>query len=1115
MKTDLPILRVLIMMSKSCLYGIFLTCLFSGVLLANNGNAQDKSVNDVFISLKLQEVTVRRALEAIQENTEFKFIFEEGVLKSTEGQRVTLEVDNESVAKVLKIIAEDMKLSFRQLNGSIVVKAPNPVKEVEESAAQEPILGQDISGKVTDESGEPLPGASVLVKGTNIGVITDADGNYRLSAPDDATTLVFSFVGYERQEVAINGRTLVDISLVLDVKTLGEVIVSTGYWDIEERANTGNIAKVTAKEIEQQPVANPLQALQGRMAGVYIQQSTGVPGSGFNIQIRGLNSLRNRSGDNGNLPLFVVDGVPFTSEPLQSGIGANIIGSGNPLNSLNPMDIESIEVLKDADATAIYGSRGSNGVVLITTKKGSVGKTKVDINFYSGVGKVSEKMDLLNTQQYLEMRNEAFRNDGQTPGSIFPDDDLLVWDTTRFTDWQDMLIGGTSNIRNAQVSVSGGSEQTQFLFGAGHYRETTVFPGDFDYQKYSANFNMKHSSYNGKFHVDLSANYVIENNNLLRGDLTPQALSLPPNAPAVYDEEGNLNWENGTWNNPFALLQTKFTSRTNSLVGNGQIRYQITEGLQLKANLGYTETQLTENSATPISSRNPFSDVTTGAASFSDNAINTWILEPQMEYETKLKSGRFSVLIGSTFQQTKRNGDLITGLGYASDALLGDIQAAPEILIGPSISSEFNYNAIFGRINYNWKEKYIINLTGRRDGSSRFGPGNQFANFGAIGAAWIFSEESFVRNLFPFLSFGKLRASYGTTGSDQIGDYRFLELWTSTRFPYDETPGLLPNNLFNPDFGWERNKKFETGIEFGVLKERINISASYYRNHSDNQLVGVPLPFTTGFSSYESNLPAEVRNTGVELEINTVNVNADKFNWTSSINLTIPRNELVSFPDIENSSFRNQYEVGKSLFIQKAFHYKGVHPETGIHTFEDVNQDDVISINDDLQALEEVAVEYFGGFLNTFSFKGLQLDVHLQFVKQTGFNYLSFFSNAPGSATNQPAFVMDRWQSEGDISNIQQFTQGFGDGFLAFRNIPFADNRIGDASFIRLRNVSLSYQLPSKLIDKINISSARVYITGQNLVTITDYIGLDPESQSTGFSLPPLQVLTGGIHVTF
>lgn len=1116
MKTDLPYLRVLIMMSRTFFYGIILTYLFSGVLLANEGNAQHKSVNEVFISLKLQQVTVRRALESIQENTEFKFIFEQGVLSATEGQRVTLMVDNESVADVLKTVSNETDLSFRQLNGSIVVKAPPPLKKLQTPKEEESALEQNISGKVTDENGEPLPGASVLVKNTSIGVITDAVGNYRLSAPDKATTLVFSYVGYERKEVAIAGRAVIDISLKFDVTTLGEVVVNVGYYEVNKKVQTGNIAKVTAQEIEKQPITNPLQALQGRVAGVYIQQNTGVPGGGFDIQIRGQNSLRNTLNDNGNQPFYIVDGVPYVPSSLSSFfVGGQVIPNANPLNSINPADIESIEILKDADATAIYGSRGANGVVLITTKKGTPGKTKVNFDISTGVGKVGNKMELLNTEQYLEMRREAWYNAGLNPEDFaFAAFDLLEWDTTRYTDWQDVLLGGTANVTNAQATISGGNSKTQFLFSGGYFRETTVFPSDFAYQRGSGHFNLNHTSDNSKLRVSLVISNTRDNNNLIRSDLTRRALNLPPNAPDIFEGEGNLNWENGTWENPFAILERKYEAKTKNLITNTNISYEVLPGLQLKSNLGYSNLQLDEFSTIPAGSQQPGSGLPAVASSAKRNE-ETWIVEPQLDYNTNFGGHRLNILIGSTFQRNLSESERIQVTGFASDALIRNIQAGTTILSNISDFTEYHYNALFGRINYIWEEKYIFNLTGRRDGSSRFGPGNQFANFGAIGTAWIFSEEDFIKNSLPFLSFGKLRASYGTTGSDAIGDYGYLDSYSSTQRPYQNIGGLIPIRLANPDYGWEKVKKLEFGLETGFIGNRILLTASHYRNRSSNQLVGLPLSNITGFSSIQANLPATVENTGWEFELNTTNMRNSNFNWVTSFNVTIPRNKLLEYPDLGLSPFANTYEVGKSLFIRKVFNNTGVDPETGMYTFEDISGDESITFPEDILPLKEVAQQYFGGVRNSITYKGLQVDFLFQFVKQTGNNIFRDFGIPGVVSAQQPISVLDRWQKPGDISNFQQFTVGLNPDIVTGHNNNFllGTNSVTDASFVRLKNVSISYQISDSILEQWRLENLRIYIQGQNLITLTDYQGLDPESQ--GSSLPPLRMITGGLQITF
>lgn len=1098
MKKSIP--KIALAMLLVVLRTIFITILFSSVLMAKTTTAQNKSIHQVFISLTLNNASIRAAFDQIEEKTTFKFGYQdETILNSS--NRLTLEVEQQSVAKVLKMIADETDLIFKQVNDMIMVKPRAKQSSRKVKASVERI----ITGKVTDEDGVPLAGVNVIIKDTSEGTVTDMDGNFRLSVPDGATDLIFSYVGYSREEVAIEGRSVIDLALTPDSTSLGEVVVQAGYWEVKERENTGTIEKLSAEEIAKQPIANPLQALQGRVAGVYIEQATGVPGGGFSVKVRGRNSITG-----GNDPLYIVDDVPFTSTSLSSRrVGGNIVAEANPLNSINPNDIESIEILKDADATAIYGSRGANGVVLITTKRGSEGKPKIDINVFTGIGEVANKMDVLNTQQYLEMRREAFVNDGVTPnpGNAF---DLLEWDTTRNVDWQKELIGGTANITNAQASISGGNENTQFSIAGGYYNETTVFPGDFYDRRISTRFSIDHSSVDKKFKIAFSGSYIANQSDLYSFDITSISLSLPPHIPDLLDGNNNLLFP--LFNvNPHADLRKKYEATTDNFIGNSTLSYEVLPGLKVKTTLGYTNMRRDEFQTTPRSTLRPNSTIQSSAI-FANNSIKTWITEPQLNWQKEVGDGWLNVLVGATFQQNIGQRQTQEGIGFSSDALLENIVAADNIRIREDNYIQYRYQAIFGRINYNWKGKYIVNLTARRDGSSRFGPGNQFANFGAVGGAWIFSNESFFQDI-SFLSFGKLRASYGTTGNDQIGDYEYLELWQPTDFGYDGTTGLRPNRIANPDFGWETNKKLEAALDLGFIEDRIFLSASYYRNRSSSQLVGFALPPSAGFNSIRDNFDAVVENTGWELELNTTNISTNDFSWTTAFNLTIPRNELVSYPGIESSPFANSLEVGKPLTIESAFHYTGVDPEIGVFTFEDVDGNG----NDrdfpaDLQRLEKIDQDFFGGLQNSITYKGFQLDFLFQFVKQTGRNHLGQLLPPGFIGVNQPTVVLDRWQNPGDITDVQKFIQRPGPVFFA--HLADGDHRISDASFIRLKNVFLSYQLPTKWIKKTKLESSKVYFQGQNLFTVTDFIGMDPENQNIR-SLPPLRVITAGIQITF
>jgi TonB-linked SusC/RagA family outer membrane protein len=775
-------------------------------------------------------------------------------------------------------------------------------------------------------------------------------------------------------------------------------------------------------------------------------------------------------------------------------------------------------VLKDADATAIYGSRGANGVILITTKKGKAGQTTVDANIYSGSGKVAREMDLLNTSQYLAMRHEAFNNDGLTLG-VSDYDINGDWDSTRYTNWQKVLIGNTASFTNAQLNISGGNTNTQFVIGGGYSNQGTVYPGDNHDKKTSAHVNLTHNSIDQRFHLVFSTSYVNDNSDLPNLDLTSY-ITLAPDAPEIYDANGNLNWQfiNGsfTWLNPLRYIVQHDNAITKALVSNLNLDYKLLPGLSLKANIGYTHSQYGQTNLSPSTywfpplNANPsFRSIALASAE-----LETWIVEPQAAYRKKMGKGVLDCLVGTTFQQSVSTDMAESASGFASDALISDPVAASNFYIDGNDNTIYRYNALFGRIGYSWAEKYLLNLTGRRDGSSRFGPGKQFGNFGAVGSGWIFSKESFVQNNLGFLSFGKIRASYGSTGNDGIRDYEYLSTYTPASPTYQNASTLSPTQLTNPNFAWETVKKLEGGVDLGFLKDRILLSIGAYRNRTDNQLVGYSLPSITGFTSVQYNLPALVQNTGTEYTISTVNIRAAHFSWTSSLNLSFTSNKLVSYPNIQSSTYEFIYAVGKSMFSRLVFHNTGVDPQTGIYIYATKNANNAPSFPQDLISSQPITQKYFGGIQNSFTFKGFRLDFLFQFVKQLAQNYLSTF-NPPGqfnfTSSNEPVEVLNRWQKPGDVTNIAKFSTNSSQD--PSYSLGGSDRIFGDASFIRLKNLALSYQLPLDDRRKLHLVNARIYINAQNVLTFTKYQGLDPETG--GLNLPPLRMFTGGIQLTF
>jgi TonB-linked SusC/RagA family outer membrane protein len=964
-----------------------------------------------------------------------------------------------------------------------------------------------ITGTIT-VSGMPMTGVSIAVVGKQTAAVSGTDGTFSINA-ETSDTLVFSFIGFKTVTVPLNGRASVAVQLEEDTTALQEVTVNAGYYSVKEKERTGSIAKIKASDIERQPVTNPLAAMEGRMAGVSITQAAGTPGSGFSIQIRGINAIRGE----GNDPLYVIDGVPYASQSLGNNEVSNYLfgGLSSPMSNINPADIESIEVLKDADATAIYGSRGANGVVLITTKKGKAGKTKFDVQAYTTIGKVTQNLNLLNTAEYLAIRREAFANDGITD---YPEDAYDVngvWDQTRDTNWKKELIGGTANIYNAQLSVSGGSARTQFLVSGTFRKETTVFPGDAHYNRGAVHSSITHRSEDEKFRLTFSADYSGDKNTLPGGDLTRQAYILAPNAPALYDNAGNLNWENGTFDNPLGILKSIYINKTNTLISNAMLSYTLPKGFEFRTSLGFSDTSLSENRTLPSTMYTPFYEYTSAQSVLytNDGTRRSWIIEPQLNWKKKWESLEVNILAGTTFQSQKQNSLAMYGEGFPSNALINTLSAATTLSVLNDDFAEYKYNAFFGRLNINLKDRYILNLTGRRDGSSRFGPANRFANFGAVGTAWVFSKEPWLKSIENILSFGKLRASYGITGNDQIGDYQFLDTYHVSLNVYDGTTGIQPTHLSNADFGWETNKKLEAAIELGFLKDRIFLTTAYFQNRSSNQLVGVPLPGTTGFPSIQSNLNATVRNTGLELEWRSVNFKNKDFNWTTTLNFTMPKNKLLSFPNLENSTYKNLYVVGESLSIQKVYHYTGINPATGLYTFEDFNGDGAVTSANDRQAVIDLAPKYYGGLANQFTYKNWSLDFLLQFVKQKGKNVMSTFP-MPGTLSNQPVSVLTHYpQASGAV---QQYSTGDTPGAnAAYSNYTLSDAMVEDASFVRLKSMSLAYNIPAVWSKSL---SAKVYMQGQNLLTFTKYRGADPENRATDY-LPPLQQFTIGVQLSF
>lgn len=1076
------------------------------------------------VTLKKEKVSLENAFREIRKQTGFDVLLSEGVDRSV---IVRADFENLDLAKVLDRLLAGLPVEFSIDQKTIVVKEKN-------KSYLDRIIERwnsiDVRGRVVDEEGNALAGANIAVKGTKTITITNGDGTFSLKSVDENAILVITYQGYVGKEINakdfLTGETTVRMKV--DNLSLQEVVVSKGYYNTTQRLNTGNVTRISGDDIRKQPVTDPMLALQGRVPGLAIATSSGLPGANSKIQLRGQNSIAN-----GNTPLYIVDGIPYSSSTLTSNaIGGGAVGfptstsqanSGNPIgglspfNNLNPTDIESIEVLKDADATAIYGSRGANGVILITTRKGKSGKTVLNLDLTSGIGEVARMLPLLNTDQYLSMRKEAFANDGKLTSAT--DLDLNgVWNQNSYTDWQKLMIGGIARYSNFQSSISGGNNNTQFLLSGGYSKQTSVYFYDTNDKKVMTSFNLNHTSNDKKFNISFSGKYVRDNNLLPTVDLT-QFIVIAPNAPNnLVDGSGNLNFTNVPFNNPYTYLYTSAKALSQNLMTNAVLDYELIPNLHFKTSSGYTHMQLEQSNVFLSKSVAPPSnmDPTNRRNRIASNQSETWIIEPQLNFSKKIGIGKFDFLLGSTFQQNKQNNIAWTLSNFSSDDVVPILSQAATLRLEESSNIIYKYNAIYARAGLNWDDKYLLNITARRDGSSRFGPGKQFGNFGAFGVGWIFSKENWILKNIPFLSFGKIRANYGITGNDQLTDYQFMDLYKSyTTSTYQNIPGIYPTQLTNPTYRWETVKKLEGGVNLGFFDDRIELNVAYYRNRTGNQLVGYAIPATTGFTSIQANLPAVIQNSGMEFEFNALNFKRKNWSWKSAINITVPQNKLVSYPGLSSSSYATKYVEGRSLFVKYRYHTVGVDPQTGQYSLTDVNSDGLLSSLDN-QFAKEVSPDFYGGFLNTLNYKGLQLDVMFHFVKQTGYSYLNDFT-FPGyfnsGNSNQPVYVLERWQNPGDNALIQKFTQQFGATQTAWTSSRVSgDYAIVDATFLRLKNVSLSYQMPDRLLKKVSLSSIRIFAQAQNLFTITKFQGLDPETQ--GLNLPPLRMIVFGIHTS-
>lgn len=1109
------------------------------------------------VTLSERNASLTTIFEQIRNQTGYDFAYTTSTIKAA--KPVTIDVKNEDLKEVLDKIFVGQPLSYTIQNKSVVVSIKEASLFGQLSAMVKGALNipTEIDGTVTDTLGHPLVGASVSIKGKNLITQTDSKGNFSFpNMPQGNYTLVVSYIGYEKLEVDItNTGKYEHLAFVLRLATsqLDQVRV-IAYGTDSRRFSVGSVSTVTATDIEKQPVSNPLLALQGQAPGLNVTATSGIPGSQVLVQVRGQNSLYLHQ-DNQysnptkplDQPLFIVDGVPFAAQNINVNQFASLVtaqsNSGginptsagiSPFGNIDPADIESISILKDADATSIYGTQGSNGVILITTKKGKPGATTFDLNVNTGFNSVGRPVQLLNTQQYLQLRKDAYAADGATPTND-PNNylgyapDLTIFDQNKYTDWQKVIYGQNTTNTDVHGSLSGGNAANTFLISTGYNRSTYNYPGDFADQRYTLHSNMHHSSQDYRLSADLTTDFGYDQNNSA-GYGGAQDVVLAPNLPDLFGPSGNLLWNykgvDLTSYNFYSSLKQPTDLENYNFNTAFHISYKLFDGLSIGATLGYNRNATDEHSIDPGVAQNPA--YLNRQANFSANTFQTINIEPQINYDKNIGKGIFSALIGSTYKKNTNNSTYTTGQGYSNDNFLGSINSAPIVsaLDGYNI---YKYSAGFARLNYIYDSEFIINLTGRRDGSSNFGPGRQFGNFGSVGAGWIFSEQKLFKKSSCILSYGKLSGSYGTSGSDGIKAYQYQALYASFPTYVPNFQGIrpgYPTNLYNPDYSWATKKSLNIALDLGFFNNRLLLNATYYRDQENNQLVNYPLPIQSGFATVLGNLDATVQNQGFEFAINSTNIKSKDFTWKTNFNISFNRNKLIAFPNLVNSSYASVYQIGQPTSIIYGYRYKDVNPQTGL--FEFYTKNGAISSNPaygpaatggDEVPIGNLEIKYAGGLGNIFTYKQFSLYVFCQFSSRNAPNYLAevYTGNQLGFAYNQPSAVLNNyWKAPGDIAPLQRLASSYGSVAIgpALR-FPQSSGVYGDDTYLRIKTVSLSYQLPDALLKKMRIKGASIFMNGQNLLTFTDYKVGDPETPGAFTSFPIQRIVAFGLNLKF
>jgi TonB-linked SusC/RagA family outer membrane protein len=1005
------------------------------------------------------------------------------------------------VNTALDLLAEQFNMSINRLTANSAFLNPLPPP---------PTAGIHAIVTVTNEIGEMLPSATLEDIDRQKFYYTTRDGTTTVISDSKKVTLKVTYIGMEPFTTALTGNSQVTIRLSQSEKSLDEVI-TTGYGTGTRRNNTGDRATVNRSQLMPMSSDDPQTVLEGLIPGLLVTPTSGIYGTSKNLTIRGQSSIYNNAD-----PLYVIDKVIFApgNQSMLNLSANNAGGSLSPFSLISPSDIEKVDVLKDADATAIYGSRGANGVVLITTRRDTATTTHFGLHFTTGASHAPLTLHLMNTPQYLAMRRQAFQNDQLTmTTSTAPD--LLVWDTTRYTDWRKWMIGRAAQTDNLQATLAGTYKTTTWFLSLTGLHETSAFPDHPIHLRGNSCFDLDHHSHDNKLDLRLSGLIGLDQNNQFIG-LDPTYYQLTaPDAPTIKNPDGSLYFSDSTrYSNPQSLLRQSYQANSYNYLVDGDASYKLCSWLTLQANLGFNSIGNHEFGETPISAQEPDTQPT-GVAYFAHTAYTSEIVEPQAELKKQFGNLSLSLLTGYSWQQEIAHTNSLVATGYTNDAWLHQQSKAATTTPLQPASTGYAYRAMFSRVNLNWEERYVLNLTGRRDGTNRFGPAIHYGNFYAAGAAIIFTRFKIIRDALPALSLAKLHASIGVTGNDQIGDHRQSSFAPTNIASFDNIPGFFSSNKVLSGTSWETIHKEELALDLGFVHDRLLLTVARYRHQSKDQLLPQAYP-SPGTSDVFRNWPAVLQNSGWEFSVSAHMIVRQNFSWTIDLNWSLPVNRLVSFPNLDQTPFGNILVVGQSATVQQGWRYTGVDPATGIFQFQDINHNGQIT-DSDRTVIGHLDPKGFGGMTNTFRYKQFQFSILLDARVITGSNYLTalYATNPPSSyfysLANAPTELNARWQKTGQQSSFQQVTTSL-TTTAASSAIPYYTSSSAlftNASFVRLKKMVFSYQTAMKLGRQYH-SSLTIFVAGENLFTITPYKDVDPEIQSAAI-LPLLRTVEAGI----